>query len=231
MSTLRLCIGALLVSGCGLIDSDVTNFDLSLPEKAFSVDASGWQVDQAEADAILSTSCGSAPSVCMTAAMNACPMNCTGTCSTTTDTCELGLKVGIYKGIDLVMEKPELKQINDRAIIDVTIDSVTYTVTANSLNVETPAMKVLVAPMSIMDPDDPMAVQIGTIEPIPAGATVATRDMTFTAGGRDALRDIMSTYKNPFNVIVGTTIVVGQGDLVPTGKLDAVVKITGHAGL
>lgn len=231
MSTIRLCMGALLVSGCGLIDSDVTNFDLTLPDKAFSVDASGWQVDQAEADAILSTSCGGAPSVCMTAATNACPMNCTGTCSSATDTCELGLKVGVYKGVDLVMEKPELKQINDRAIIDVTIDSVTYTVTANSLNVETPEMRVFVAPMSIMDPDDPMALHIGTIEPVPAGATVATRDMTFTAGGRDALRDIMSTYKNPFNVIVGTTIVVGQGDLVPAGKLDAVVKITGHAGL
>lgn len=168
--------------------------------------------------------------MCMTAATNACPMNCSGECSATTNTCELGLEVGVYKSIDLVMEKPELKQINDKALIDVTVDSVTYTVTANTLNVETPEMKVYVAPMSIMDPDDPMATQIGSIPPVPAGATVATRDMVFTAAGKDALRGIMSTYKNPFNVIVGTKIVVAAGDQVPTGKLDAVVKITGHAG-
>ena len=34
------------LSGCGLIDSDVTNFDLTLLDKQFSVDAAGWQVDQ-----------------------------------------------------------------------------------------------------------------------------------------------------------------------------------------
>lgn len=222
---------AALMSGCGLIDSDVTNFDLTLPDKAFSVDASGWQVDQAEADQILSTPCGSAPTVCMTAATSACPMNCTGECSATTNTCELGLKVSVYKPVDLIMEKPELKEINDRAFIDVTVDSVKYSVVANTLNVPTPEMKVFIAPMSIMDPDDPMAKQIGTIEPVPATATVATRDMTFTPDGKEALRDIMSTYKNPFNVIVGAKLVVKDGDPVPTGKLDAVVKITGHAGL
>jgi hypothetical protein len=108
---------------------------------------------------------------------------------------------------------------------------VKYTVTANTLNVATPEMKVFVAPMSIMDPDDPMAKQIGTIEPVPAMATVATRDMMFTADGKAALRDIMSTYKNPFNVIVGAKLVVKDGEPVPSGKLDAVVKITGHAGL
>jgi hypothetical protein len=42
---------------------------------------------------------------------------------------------------------------------------------------------------------------------------------------------VMSTYKNPFNVIVGAKLTIKDGDPVPTGKLDAVVKITGHAGL
>jgi hypothetical protein len=231
MSYLRFIAATFAVSGCGLIDSDVTNFDLSLPDNAFSVDASGWDINQSEADQILMTPCGGAPTVCMTAATAACPMNCTGECSATTNTCELGLEVSVYKGIDLVMEKPELKQINDRAIIDVTIDSVTYTVTSNTLTVETPEMRVYVAPSSIMDPDDPMAKQIGTIPPVPAMGTVATRDIVFTPDGRALLVDIMSTYKTPFNVIVGSKLVVASGDPVPAGKLDALVKITGHAGL
>jgi len=219
------------LSGCGLIDSDVTNFDLTLPDKAFSVDATGWQVDQGQADTFLMTNCSSAPMVCMTAATTACPMNCTGTCSTTTSTCELGLDVGLYKTIDLVTEKPELKEINDRAVIEVKIDSVSYAVTMNTLTVETPEMKVYVAPMSIMDPEDPMAKHIGTIAAVPALATVSLREMTFTPDGRAALIAIMSTYKNPFNIIVGSQLVMSSGDMVPTGKLDAVVRIKAHAGL
>lgn len=231
MTILRLYAAAIALSGCGLIDSNVTDFDLSLKDKQFTVDASGWQVNQSQADTLLMTDCSSAPNVCMTAATSACPMNCSGTCSATTSTCELGLDIGLYKTIDLVTEQPELKEINDRALIEVTVDAVTYTVTANTLNVETPAMRVYVAPMSIMDPDDPMARHIGTIEAVPAGAVVATRDMTFTAGGRAALVEIMGAYKNPFNIIVGSQIVMSSGDMVPTGRLDAAVTIKAHAGL
>jgi len=229
MTYLRLYLAGIALSGCGLIDSDVTNFDLTLPDKQFSVDADGWDVDQSAADVLLAQSCSS-DTPCQSAAMAACPDNCSGTCGSM-GTCELGLDVGVYRTVDLVTEKPELKEINDRAIIDVTIDSVQYAVVANTLNVETPELGVYVAPMSIMDPNDPMAIKIGTVPPVPAGATVASRDLVFVDGGKTALVDIMSTYKNPFNIIVGSQIVVAQGDMVPTGKLDAVVQIKAHAGL
>ena len=231
MTYLRLCVGALLASGCGLIDSDVTNFDLTLPEKGFSVDASGWQVNQMAADAFLGTNCSSSPTICASAASNACPMNCTGQCSTTTSTCELALDVGVYKSIDLVTEKPELKTIEDKPIIKVTIDSVKYRVGANTLNVDTPAMKVMVAPMSVMDPDDPMAKQIGTIPAVSAMTVIGAAELMFTSDGKQILAETMGQYKTPFNVIVGTQLVMQSGDLVPTGKLDAVVQITAHAGL
>lgn len=239
MTYLRLCVGALLVSGCGLIDSDVTNFDLTLPDKAFSVDASGWNVNQQAADQFLSMSCSNTPqNICTTAAMQACPQNCSGSCSMTTNTCELELNVSAYTGVNLVMEKPELQMINDQPVIKVTIDSVRYTVTANTLNVATPELGVYVAPITVMDPKDPMAKKVGTIASVPAGATVAARDMTYTTDGKQALVDTMSTYKTPFNVIVGTgggpsdpKLVIKMGDPVPTGKLDAIVQIKAHAGL
>ena len=236
MSYLRLCVGALVLSsGCGLISSDVTNFDLTLPDKSFSVDASGWNVNQQAADAFLAMSCGSSMSICSSAAAQACPMNCDGWCSPTTSKCVLDLNVSAYKSIDLVMEKPELSQINDKPVIKVTIDSIQYAVNANTLNVATPEMGVYVAPITVMDPKDAMAKQIGVIEPVPAGATVATRDMTYTSTGKQTLIDTMSTYKTPFNVIVGTSkdnpIRIMEGQMVPTGKLDAVIQITAHAGL
>jgi hypothetical protein len=41
----------------------------------------------------------------------------------------------------------------------------------------------------------------------------------------------MSTFKTPFNILVGSSLLVTAGQPVPMGKLDAVVHIKGHAGL
>jgi hypothetical protein len=234
MTYLRLGLLALVLSSCGLIDSDVTSFDLTLPDKQFSVDASGWQVNQQAADTFLNMSCSSAPTICSSAATQACPMNCSGRCGTSSR-CELELNISAYKGIDLITEKPELKSINDKPVIKVTVNSVRYAVTANTLNVETPELGVYVAPITVMDPKDPMAKQIGIIAAVPAGATVATRDMAYTMDGKQVLIDTMSTYQNPFNIIVGTSkdnpIVIKSGQMVPMGRLDAIVQISAHAGL
>ena len=228
-------LGALVVAacaaGCGLISSDVADFNLDLPEKNFSIDASSWQVDDAQAQMLLGMNCGSAPAVCNTAAQAACEMNCTGTCNAS-QRCELNLDVSLYQPINLLTEKPELKSINDQPVIRVTIDSVTYDVVTNTLNVATPELTVYVAPMSVMDPKDPEAVPIGTIASIDAGATTASSEaIAFNADGRAKLIGMMSTYKTPFNVIVGSSITVRQGQMVPMGKLDAVIHIRAHAGL
>src|SRR5688572_18110949 len=123
MTYLGTCLGLLLAAstGCGLISSDVADFDLTLPDKSFSIDTAGWQVDQMQAQVLLNTNCSAAPSVCNTAAQNVCDMNCSGTCNTS-QRCELQLDVSLYKSINLVEEKPELKSINDWPVIKVTID-------------------------------------------------------------------------------------------------------------
>jgi hypothetical protein len=226
---------ALLVvtSGCGLISSDVTDFDLTLPDKNFTVDATKWQIDETQAKAVLMTSCASQPTVCASAAMQACGMNgCSGSCNTTSQTCDLSLDVSLYQPIDLISEKPELKSINDEPVIKVTVDSVTYEVTGNTLNVDTPEMTIYVAPKSVMNPKDAMAKAIGTIPAVLAGKTTTQPEaIMFTATGKAELVNIMSTFKTPFNVLVGSTLVIHSGTPVPNGKLDAVVHIKGHAGL
>lgn len=231
MTCLRFALGALLLSGCGLISSDVTNFDLTLKPKSFTVDTGSWQVDQTKADAFLSTPCQMTPTnVCTTAAMTACAMGCTGVCGSAS-TCELELNVGVYKMVDLGMEQPELNTINGEPIIKVTLDSLQYEVTANTLNVATPPLTVYVAPMSVMDPKDPQAKPVATVDSVPAGMTVALADMTYDDQGKQNLIDTMGSYKNPFNVIIGATLTVKAGDMVPTGKLDATVHIKAHASL
>ena len=242
---LRLCscvLVAAALSGCGLISSDVTNFNLDLPDKTFSVDTARWNVSQQAADTYLMTTCNPSqppPSVCSTAAANACAMGCSGSCAPDNH-CELTLQVSAHQGVDLLNEKPELKTINDEPVIKVTIDSVQYAVTANTLSIATPEMKIYVAPMAVMDPDDPMAKQVGMVGPVQPGDTVTLRDITFTDGsdspddearGRQNLIDVMSNYKNPFNVLVGSKLVVQMGDTVPSGKLDALIHIKPHAGI
>lgn len=223
---------ALLVSGCGLISSDVTNFDLTLPDKNFSVDAASWDVTDQEVQPLLQASCAGNPTVCGTLAENACPMNCDGACNAQSQTCDLTLAISLYQGVDLLAEKPELQQINDEPVIKVTIDSVTWEVTANTLNTATPPMTVFVAPMSVMDPTSPDAKAIGTIAAIdPGQVTDAPQSLAFTATGKADLVATMSTFKTPFNVIVGSSITIGQGQSVPQGRLDAVVHIKAHAGL
>ena len=127
MTYLRLVLWrSFLVSGCGLNDSDVTNFDLTLPEKSFSVDASGWQVNQRPPTRSSATSCSSSPTICLSAATTACPMNCTGRVRCRHEQVRARARCQRLPVIDLVTEKPELNQINDEPVIKVTIDSVRY---------------------------------------------------------------------------------------------------------
>lgn len=219
-------------SGCGLISSDVTNFDLTLPDKNFSVDADSYEITDAEAQPLLSQSCAGNPGICSTAAQAACPMNCDGECNTTSQTCDLALAVSLFQNVDLLAEKPELQQINDEPVIKVTIDSVTWEVTSNTLTTDVPPLTVFVAPMSVMDPNSPDAEPIGTIGGVaPGEVTDGPQQLAFTATGKADLVAAMSTFKTPFNIIVGSTIVITQGQSVPQGRLDAVVHVKAHAGL
>lgn len=220
-------------AGCGLISSDVTNFTLALPDKKFSIDTAGWQVDPTAARTFLALPCGAMPSSCATAVQQACTTGCTGSCNQAAPrTCDLSLEVSLSQPVNLVMEQPELKTINDQPAIKVSIDSVTYEVTSNNLNVATPELTVYVAPMTVVKSTDPMAKPIGTIASIPAGQTTTSpQAIMFTATGKADLINIMSTFKTPFNVLVGASLLVTSGQPVPMGKLDAVVHIRGHAGL
>jgi hypothetical protein len=224
-------VGVALVGGCGLISSDVTNLDLTIKPKMFSVDTASWNVNPTAANTYLSYNCATTPSYCSTAVSNACAMGCSGSCDTAKHTCDLGLDVSIYQMVDLLTEQPELKTINQQPVIHVTIDSVSYTVMTNSLNVPTPPLTIYVAPASVMDAKDPSAKAIGTIAAVPAMTTQASMEMEYTADGKQTLVDTMGNYMTPFNVLVGGTLEVTSGQPLPSGKLDAAVQIKAHAGV
>src|ERR1043165_1094974 len=165
------------------------------------------------------------PSFCNTAVQQVCTMGCSGSCGAS-NTCELSLDISRSQPVNLLMEKPELKSINDEPVIKVTIDSVTNDITINTLNIDTPEFTVYVAPASVFTASDAQAKAIGKIEPVPAGTvTDAQHPFTFTASGRAELVNLMSSFKTPFNVLVGSSLLVTASDPVPMGKLEAGLQI------
>jgi hypothetical protein len=229
----RLALGALLLGGCGLLSSNSADVALDLPAKPFSIDTSGWQVTQQTADAYLSTTCtpgtNSTGDVCSAAATAACPANCTGSCDSTAHTCDLALQIAAHQMVDLLSDSPNLEALADHSGVTITVDSVEYMVSDNSLNIATPPITVYVAPMSSTQPGDTGVTAIATIATVEPEALVAAADLEFVDGGQAALDAAMSDYKDPFNVIVGATITLADGDPLPTGKLDATVQINAHA--
>jgi acetolactate synthase regulatory subunit len=226
----RVSITWALATGCGLTNS--ASVSLDLPPKTFTIDASGWQVTQSGADVYLATKCDptqTSVSVCATAAMTACPMNCTGACDALARTCDLALEVAAHQAVDLLTDQPSLQSLADHADVTVTVDRVQYQVADNTLNITTPPMTIYVAPMSATQPTDMGATAIATIDSVPAGTLVAQTDLEFLPGGEATLTAAMSDFENPFTVIVGATITLDSEDPLPTGKLDASVQINAHA--
>lgn len=222
-------LAASLSTGCGLISSDVLDFPLDIKPKTFTIDTANWMVDQQAADAYTGTSCAANASVCGTAVAQACTRDCTGSCDATSKTCDLALQVALYSKVDLQMEQSELGSIDAKKGISVTIDGASYQVMDNELSTDLPMLTIYVAPVTVMSPDDPMAKDIGTIAPIPAMTTVDETMVDYTPTGKADLAATMKEFTTPFNLLVGSTISLGAGDAVPSGKLTATVTVTAHA--
>ena len=228
----RLFVHALLAAAaasCGLVDPDITEFDLSLPSKQFTIDSERWGL--MNADALVSTTCQTNPDPCAAAAEQACEEGtCAAACDAGTLTCDLTLFIALYQGVDLTTEKPELQTIEDQPLLDVTIDAINFEVSENTLNVETPEMVVYAAPATVMAPDD-RAKRIGTVPSLPPGTTRSLTAITFDPMGRENLASFMSDFRTPFNIIVGSELLVESGDMIPAGALTVRVVVEAHAGL
>ena len=186
--------------GCGLVDPNITNFDLALPNKTFTIDSANWGL--MNADQLTSQTCTVSPDPCAAAAEQACAMGaCIAQCNATSLTCDLTLFVSLFTPVDL------------------TIDAITYKVMENSLNVATPEMKVYAAPMTVIRAGDPLAREIGTVPAIPAGMTMGETDVVLSPTGKATLAEFMGDFKTPFNIIVGSNLMVQQRDALPMGKL------------
>jgi hypothetical protein len=225
------CLAALLSvsSACGLIDSDIADFDLTLPEKDIMVDTMQWQLtDDA---AMPSVPCAGMEAICSTGIDQTCGADgvCFGSCDGTN--CQVKILIALFNTFDLAQEKPELQDIEGQPLVSVTIEKISISVTENTFNVQSPPFTIYAAPQGVMVPGDPLAQEIGTVTPVEPGETFDRRDINITAMGQESLREFMKNYSQPFNVIVGGEVDLAAGDPIPTGRLNAVVHVDAHAGI
>lgn len=224
-----LCLAIVVAgAGCGLVDSDVTDIELSLPERDVTVDTADWQLSSM--DRLQAVDCSQDQQVCSTGLAELCGSEdvCSGSCGSG-DSCQVSVRVALWHTFDLGAERPELQQIEGQPLVEVRIERVYYTVSENSLDVDSPPLTVYVAPEGIMSPDDNQAEAVGTIPTVPAMTTVEEADVELTADGKDRLAAFMKDYDTPFNLIVGSELTIQAGDQLPHGRMVTVVKATAVA--
>ena len=223
-------IAALGISGCGLIDPDITQFNLSLPDQEFTIDTSQWGLS---GDATFpAIPCDPANDICEQLTDQVCSgPECVGFCDVERATCKVRVSVALSESINLVEEKPELQTIENQPFLKVTIDQVVYEVLENSLNFDSPEISVYVAPQNVMSPDSGDARLVGVIESVPAMRQLQSTAMVLSNEGEGNLKDMMGDYRSVFNIIAGTSVEIGEGMPMPSGRAVARVTVDAHAGL
>jgi hypothetical protein len=225
---LLLC--GLFAAGCGLISSDITDFDLKFPKKDFTVDTAQWMLSSSVTMGGTFPSVPCPPADCASAASMFCNAGaCTADCSTSA-TCTAHVGISIFQPFDLAHEESDLATINAQHGISVTVTAITFEISENTLNVATPQLEVFMAPMAVTSPTDPMAKQIGTILPIQPGFT-GTGQVDISATGKATMEEFIGNYKTPFNIIVAGTADIHAGDPVPMGMMKGAVTVAAHAGV
>jgi hypothetical protein len=226
---IAIAILACVTTGCGLIDSDITRFDLRVSDKEFSVNSADWQLTS---DATFpAIDCTDMAGICSSGISEACGNEavCFGSCDGTN--CKALVLVSAAQPINLAQERPELNEVAKQPLINVTVERVFYDITENTLNVPTPELKVYVAPITVTNPGDPQAKLVGTIQPVAAGDTPQGRDLVLTPDGDVDLQEFMGDWQTEFNVLVGSEITIEAGDPVPMGALTASVTVDAYADI
>ena len=222
-----VCLAGLVgLAGC-VIDSKVDEVDLDLPERRVIVDTADWELTSQ--GTMPSVECAAEPDLCAEHVEMWCGAEeiCDAECRQ--DACEVKVLVALWNTIDLTVEQADLAQLEGRPLQTVTIDEVAFTVSENTLNVDSPALTVSVAPTGVMSVGGGGAQAVGIIPSLAPGSTIDDESIELTTGGRMVLANRMRDYQTPFNLIVGSTVLLRAGDAVPSGRLVADLRVRAHA--
>lgn len=210
--------------GCNLISPAATTVKFDLPPKTFTVDASDGSMVKLPPGGVPAVACSKASDCCTSMGMS---IDCTTyAMSCEAMACVLSDKVQVAQSINLAMEVPQLQSLGTQKVADVTLSSITYQVTSNTLNVDLPATEIWVAPDGVTTVSTADAKKLGVIPMIPKGTT-PTMTVVFVPEYKEIFAAYAVAYQRPFNVIGVTTVKVKAGQAAPSGKMEIV--LTGQA--
>jgi hypothetical protein len=219
-------VSALLLAGCGLIDSDVARIRFQLPAKTYSFNTSMFNLPSGSTPEV---PCGAGqtvtdccnppqplpmPDCAMTQLV--CEPNGAGT-----SVCTAVVAASVAQAVNLSAEVPSLSSAT--SLVDIRIEQIEYAVPANTLTVDVPPLSLYLAPAGVTDAADPRAVKFGTVPVIPAMSTASGVVMP-EPNANATLASFASDPSMPFSIIGTTTIHVPSGTPTPTGAIQIVVS-------
>lgn len=227
MRRLFSLIWSCLAAACGLISEDVADFKLRLPEKPFTVDSAAWGL-LLTAPTVPEVPCSAN---CSDVALawcreGACSSDCDG------DRCQAHVALSMRQMFSLAMEAPELMALDEKAVITVSVDGISFRIDESSFGTATPPLAIYLAPIDVVAPPDTRAQLVGNIEAVPPGTDVpVVREVVLAADGRTVVKKFMEDFRTPFNVILTGQVDFHGGDPTPSGRLTGVMVVKAHAGL
>jgi hypothetical protein len=223
MRSLPFVLGV-VVAGCGLISTDIASVDLSLPPQDFRIDSSDWMLPP-----------GTTPVVpcagdCSALASTVCAQGtCTAQCGSD-QVCFAKVPISLKNDFDLARDAPSYQDFASLPGLSVTVTGVSFDISENTLNLDTPSLSVYFGPTSITSPNDPGAELVGTIPAVRAGQT-GHIPVTFSANGPDVVKKYMDDFHTPFRVIVFAEVIVHAGQASPTGRMVGQVNASAKASV
>jgi hypothetical protein len=217
-----VCVATLGALGCGLISPDVTSVTYPLPTKTYSFNSATWGVP---ATTTVVIPCGGGNAIqdcCNPPAPLPKPM-----CAPPKTTFACEASVCTFKQMVSIVSVVNLKDVQALStasqLANISLQSLDYAVTTNTLNVAVPPLILYLAPMGVTDPTSAQAVRFGTVPAIPAKQTPsgsvqleADADATFAMFAADL--------SVPFGIIATTTVSVPSGTPTPQGALSVDVS-------
>jgi hypothetical protein len=218
-----IALGGVAPLGCDkLISPNVTETDFALPAKSYSFDASafGFPVELTQ-----EVPCGPGLVMdCCNPALAQPPPDCSATPTSCepnaggTNVCMAQVTVAQSTMIDLGQEVPKLSSVT--GLLNITIKRISYSVDANTLDVDLPDVILYMAPQGVTDPADSRAQKFGTLPAIPA-MTRPAGDVVLEPNAAQVFNTFTHDIRSPFTFIAGTTLKVSKA---PTGKIDLTVS-------
>lgn len=225
VSKAHALIAIALVSTLGACDllKDAASFTVCTDYEKFSIDSAQVGLSAAAGQTVPAIPCTTQQDVCAQATAQ---LSCSGGSYQCTIQCGASAKCEVTATVEAPPKTIDLSQkiknsLQASAIDAVSLDGVEYRIAANTLNFNTPEIKVYVGPNTAQKSSD--GTLFATVPTIPKGGTPSGK-LTPTAAGQTALNGFVKNYKTPFNLLSSATMTFATGDSLPQGKLEGEIR-------